>query len=141
MANATDPLSPVHILVVDDFEPWRKHVCSILQTRPELGVIGEVGDGLEAVQKAKELQPDLIVLDIGLPALNGLQAAKRIRQVAPAVTIIFLTYNSDKDLVRAALSEGAQGFVLKTDGHELLSAVEGVLGGEDFVSSGIAGDS
>ena len=124
----------------DDFEPWRQQVCSILQIRPGLRVVAEIADGLEAVQKAKELQPDLILLDIGLPNLNGLEAANRIRQVAPSAKILFLTQNNDQDMVRAALNTGAQGYVLKTDaGRELLPAVAGVLGGDDFVSSGIKG--
>ena len=115
----------------------------MLQTRPELRVVAEVGDGLEAVQKAQELKPDLILLDIGLPTLNGLEAADRIRQVAPDARIIFLTQNNDRDVVRAALRAGARGYVLKADaGNELFSAVEGVLGGDDFVSRGIKlGDS
>jgi DNA-binding NarL/FixJ family response regulator len=90
---------------------------------------------LEAVQKAQELKPDLILLDIGLPNLNGIEAAKRIRQAASGLRIIFLTQNSDKDVVRAALNTGAQRYVLKVDaGSELLTAVAGVLGGDDFVS-------
>lgn len=113
----------------------------MLQARPELRVVGEVGDGLEAVQRAKELQPDLILLDIGLPNLDGLKAANRIRQVAPNAAIIFLTANNDKDMVRAAMGTGARGYVLKTDaGRELLAAVAGILGGDDFVSSGIDRD-
>jgi len=79
----------VRILLVDDCEPWRQQVRSILITRPELGVVSEAGDGLEAVHKAQELQPDLILLDIGLPNLNGLEAAKCIRQVAPEAGILF----------------------------------------------------
>jgi DNA-binding NarL/FixJ family response regulator len=134
--------SSVRILVIDDFEPWRRQICSMLQTRPELRVVAEVGDGLEAVQRAKELQPDLILLDIGLPNLDGLEVANRIRDVAPNAAIIFLTQNSDKDIVRAALGAGARGYVLKTDAErELLTAVAGVLGGDDFVSSGIECDS
>jgi len=141
MANAGTPHSSFRILVVDDFEPWRQHICSMLQTRPELQVICEAADGLEAVQKAEELQPDLILLDIGLPKQNGIEAATRIRQVAPGAKIIFLTQNSDKEMVGAALSTGAQGYVLKTDaGRELFPAVAGVLGGDDFVSGGIQGD-
>ena len=125
-------------LVVDDSEPWRRQICSILQTQPELRVVAEVADGLEAVQKAEELQPDLILLDIGLPKLDGIKAANRIRQLAPDAKILFLTMNSDQDVVRAALNTGAQRYILKTDaGRELLPAVAGVLGGDDFVSSGI----
>jgi DNA-binding NarL/FixJ family response regulator len=130
----------IRILVVDDFEPWRQQDCAILQTRQELRVVAEAADGLEAVQKAQELKPDLIVLDIGLPTLNGLEAAKRIRRVAPGVKIIFLTQDSDKDTVGIAFSTGVHGYVLKTDaGSELLIAVARVLGGNDFVSSGIKG--
>ena len=128
----------IRVLVVDDFEPWRQRICSVLQTRSEFRVVAQVGDGLEAVQTAEKLQPDLIVLDIGLPNLNGLEAAKRILQVAPGAKIIFVTSNSDRDVVRAALSAGAQGYVLKIDaGPELLTAVQKVLGGQHFVSSGI----
>jgi DNA-binding NarL/FixJ family response regulator len=126
------------VLVVDDFEAFRRVVASILQKQPGLQVICEVSDGLEAVQRAEKLQPDLILLDIGLPTLNGIEAASRIRQVAPSAKIVFLTQNSDKEIVAAALSTGAHGYVLKTDaGRELLTAVARILGGDDFVSSGI----
>jgi len=133
--------SLARILLVDDFEPWRKQVCAMLQKDPELRVVAEAEDGLDAVEKAEELKPDLILLDIGLPNLDGLEAANRIRQVAPKAAIIFLTQISDKDVVQAALSAGARGYVLKADaGRELLTAVAGILGGDDFVSSGINRD-
>jgi len=114
--------------VVDDFEQWRQQIRSIIETRSELHVIAEAADGLEAVQKAQELKPDLILLDIGLPNLNGLQAANRIHQVAPDAAIIFLTQNSDEELVQAALRSGAQGYVLKAKASsELLPAIEQAL--------------
>jgi DNA-binding NarL/FixJ family response regulator len=115
----------------------------LLQRRPEFRVVAEAGDGLEAVQKAQDLKPDLILLDIGLPTLDGVEAANRIRQVAPNAAIIFLTANRNKEVVRAALSGGARGYVLKIDaGRELLTAMAGVLGGDDFVSRGVErGDS
>src|SRR5580765_835305 len=97
------PSVRIRVLVVDDFEPWRQQVFSMLHTRPELHVIAEARDGLEAVQKAQELKPDLILLDIGLPNLNGVVAAKSIRQVNPDVAIIFLTQSTDEDVVQAAL--------------------------------------
>jgi DNA-binding NarL/FixJ family response regulator len=108
--------------------------------RPELRAIAETGDGLDAVQKAQELKQELILLDIGLPNLNGVEAANRIRQVAPDTKIIFLSQNSDKEIIRAALRTGAQGYVLKMDaGSELFVAMAGVLAGDDFVCNGIKG--
>ena len=71
--------------MVDDYDPFRRFICSTLRKRPELQIVGEVSDGLEAVQKAEELQPDLIVLDIGLPSLNGIEAARRIRILSPKI--------------------------------------------------------
>jgi DNA-binding NarL/FixJ family response regulator len=95
---------------------------------------------LEAVQKAQELQPDLILLDIGLPPLNGLEAAKRIGRVAPEAGILFLTHNSDKDIVQAALSDGAYGYILKTDAcTKLLPAVAGFLTVMGWAAGGIKG--
>ena len=102
--------------------------------------MAEAVDGPEAIQKAEELKPDLIVLDIGLPKLNGIEAARRIRQLSPSSKIIFLSQNNDLDVVRAALSTGALGYVCKTDARsELLLAVEAVLRGKQFVSSSIKG--
>ena len=130
----------VRILLVDDSEAWRLQVHSILRERPELRIVAEVADGPKAVQKAQELQPDLILLDIGLPNLNGLEAAKAIRQIAPKARIIFLTQNSDIDIMQAASNTGAQGYVLKADaGSQLLPAVKAVLANEEFVSSGLKG--
>jgi DNA-binding NarL/FixJ family response regulator len=135
--------SSVRILVVDDFEPWRQQLCSILQIRPEFRVVAEVGDGLEAVQKARELKPDLILLDIGLPNLNGIGSREALPSRSRCQDCLFDLPQRDRDVARAALSAGAQGYVLKTDpARELLTAVQKVLGGEHFVSSGIqAGNS
>jgi DNA-binding NarL/FixJ family response regulator len=104
--------------------------------RPELQVISEASDGLEAVQKAAELQPGLIVLDIGLPSLNGIEAARRIRKLSPQSTILFLSQESSAEIVREALCLGALGFVIKVHAaRDLLIAVETVLRNEQFVSS------
>jgi len=105
-------------------------------------VAAEAADGLEAVQKAQELNPDVILLDIGLPNLNGLEAANRIRKVAPDAKIIFLSQNSDRDVIRAALAAGAHGYILKVDaGRELLTAVDTAVGGNHFLGNGINSDS
>ena len=132
-------MSLVRILVVDDLEPWRRFVSSTLQERADMEVISGVCDGLEAVQKAQELQPDLIVLDIGLPKLNGIEAARQIRKLVPKSKILFLTQESSDDVVHEAFSLGARGFVVKIQaGNELLIAVETVLRGEQFLSKGLA---
>jgi DNA-binding NarL/FixJ family response regulator len=94
---------PVRGLVVEDFVPYRRFILSTLAGMGDLQVIGEVSDGLEAVQKAVELRPDLILLDIGLPSLNGIEAARQIRKLVPESEIIFLTQESSADVVQEAL--------------------------------------
>ena len=138
--RASPRLLPTRILLVDDYEPWRNGVRSILKVRPEFQVAAEAADGSEALRKAKELKPDLILLDIGLPNLDGIAAARRIRELCPNSKIIFLSLNNDLDVVRAALSTGARGYVHKTDARsELLPAVDAVLRGKQFVSSSLKG--
>lgn|SRR5690242_433640 len=125
----------VRILVVDDFEPWRRFISTAVEQEPQLLLIGEVSDGLEAVQKSKELKPDLILLDIGLPKLDGLAAARQIRKVSPKSKILFVSQESSAAVVREAMEIGA-GFLVKTDaGTELLAAVVGVMSGEQFLST------
>ncbi len=126
--------------MVDDYEPFRRFVCSMLANSPQFQVIGEASDGLEAIRKAEELQPDLIVLDIGLPTLNGLDAARRISRVSPKSKILFLTQESSADVVQDALRLGALGYVVKTRvGTDLLTALDAVCLGRQFVSSGLSG--
>jgi DNA-binding NarL/FixJ family response regulator len=133
-------LSPIRILVVDDFEGWRRQVRLLFQPRPQWQIIAEVSDGSEAVQKVADLKPDLILLDIGLPKLNGIEAARGMRHLSPTSPIVFLSLNNDPDVVRAALSTGALGYVHKTDvQRDLLPAIEAVLQGRQFVSSSIKG--
>jgi DNA-binding NarL/FixJ family response regulator len=132
--------SPIRVLVVEDYELWRRYFSTALQKQPELQVIGEVSDGLEAIQKAQELQPDLILLDIGLPSLNGLEVARRIRKVSPASRILFVSENRSTDIAEEALSTGARGYVVKSDARsELLPAVKAVLQGKRFVSASLRG--
>lgn len=133
-------MSSVRVLIVEDFEPFRRFVASTLRSKPEVQIICEAFDGLTAVQKAEELKPDLIVLDIGLPTLNGIEAARRIRTSSPDSKILFLSQESSNDLAQEALSLGAKGYVVKEHaGSELLLAVEAVLQGDQFVSGGLSG--
>jgi len=133
-------MSTVRVLLVEDFEPFRRFVCSILKQRRDLQVIGEVSEGVEAVQKVEELKPDLVLLDIGLPTLNGIEASRQMSKLAPESKVIFLTQENDSDVVQAALSNGAKGYVLKCDAEsELVQAIEAVLRGGYFLSSGTKG--
>jgi DNA-binding NarL/FixJ family response regulator len=136
--KAEQSLSSIRTLIADDYAEWRRQVRLLLQARPECQVIDEASDGSEAIQKAEELKPDLIFLDISLPEFSGIEAARRIRQLSPSSKIVFLSQNNDRDVVRAALSTGALGYVHKADARsELLPAVDAVLRGKQYVSSSL----
>ena len=126
-------------LVVDDFEPWQRFVSKTVQNELGMQVVGEVSDGLQAVQTAQELKPDLIVLDIGLLTINGIDTARRIRQVSPTSKILFLSEDRSLEIAEEALSTGAYGYVVKSDvARDLLTAVKAVLEGKRFVSVSLA---
>jgi DNA-binding NarL/FixJ family response regulator len=128
-------LSAVRVLVVDDFELFRQFVVALLGIKPELQVVGEASDGLEALQRAVELQPDLILLDTHLPSLNGIEVARQLRSLAPESKIIFLTQEFSADVVEEAFNQGARGYVTKARAHaDLVAAVEAVISGKTFVS-------
>ena len=119
-------------------QTFRHAVSSILAELPELKLLAEAADGAEAIKMAAELNPDLVLLDVGLPIVNGVEAAAKIRTVAPNAKLLFLTQHDSPDFVRAALRAGALGYVLKVDvGSELLQAAMAVVRGEQYLSSGI----
>jgi DNA-binding NarL/FixJ family response regulator len=125
----------VRTLVVDDVDDFRHFLRSTLLEKTQCEVVGEASDGLQAVQQAEELQPDLILLDLGLPTLNGIEAARRIRRVSPNSKILFVTQNSSAEIAQGALRLGACGYLVKSDAADLPYAVETVLQGAKYVSS------
>jgi DNA-binding NarL/FixJ family response regulator len=132
-------ISKVRVLVVDDNQPFRRFICSTLAKKPELQIVAEASDGLEAVQKAEALHPDLILLDVGLPKLNGIEAARQIRKFSPNSKILFLSQESSSDTAQEALALGALGYVVKSHAAtELFPAVTAVLGARRFISSGLS---
>ena len=133
-------MAPIRVMVVEDSLPFRQFICKTVANRPDLQIICEVGNGLQAVQKAEQLKADVIFLDIGLPTLNGIAAARQIRKLVPKSKIVFVSQESDADIVQQALGFGAWGYVLKSRAaSDLLAAVEAACEGRHFVSGGLSG--
>lgn len=126
----------MRILVADDHEVSRKGICSILSSRPDIEVCAEASDGHEAIEKALVVKPDMVILDFSMPTLDGLSAARKLKQVLPTVPIIILSMHKGAQIVHAAQLAGAQGFVAKSDaGAALLNAVDLVRKGKTFFPS------
>jgi len=124
------------VLIAEDSEVFRRFLSSTLQNGPGLRVIGQASDGLSAIQQAQELRPDLVVLDVGLPKLNGIEAARVIRERSPRSKILFVSQESSADVIQEALNTGAHGYVTKINvGRDLVPAVGAVLRGEMFLNS------
>jgi len=131
-------MSLVRILLVDDFSLWQDFVRTCFKERSDVHILGIASNALEAIRKAEDLQPDLILLDIGLPDMGGIEAAERIRQLVPKTKIIFLTGHSDPEFVREAFRAGGDGYILKWDAAtELVVGTESVLLGRKFTSSSV----
>jgi len=133
-------LSLIRVLTVDDFEPCRDIVRSILAASTDVEVIGEACDGPEAIQKAEQFRPEVILLDITLPGLNGIQIARELRKRVPECKILFFSQHDSPSLVRAALNTGAHGYVLKREAAlELVPAVEAIASNRHFISRSLTG--
>ena len=132
-------MTPFRILVVDDFVPWRNYLVEKVGQNPASQIVGVASDGAEAVLKAAELHPDLILIDVSLPDLSGIKAAARIRGISPESKILFVSQDLDFDVALAALDAGGFGYVVKSDAEdELLTALEAVMSGKRFVSALVA---
>jgi DNA-binding NarL/FixJ family response regulator len=130
----------IRALVVDDHESWRGFASKILQRVPELQVVGEASDGLQAIRLAQQLQPDLIVLDIGLPQLNGIEVARRICFLSPKSKVVFMSGNRSHEIAQEALRIGGSGYVVKwAAASDLLRAIEAALQCKRFISAGVDG--
>ena len=127
-------MPPVRTLVVEDFEAFRRFMCVTLEEQTQCQVVGEAADGIEAVHQAEALQPDLILLDISLPRLNGMEVGRRIRALSPNSKILFVRQDTSFEIVKAALALGGHGYLHKSDAAELSYAVSSVLEGTQFVS-------
>jgi DNA-binding NarL/FixJ family response regulator len=122
-------MDSLRVLLVDDFAAWRKYVRSVLQERENFDVVGEAADGEEAIEKATELQPDLILMDFAMPKMNGIEAAKRIRDSAPNSKILFLSVETSDELAEAALAAGGQGYIVKSEVRaKLLPTIDNLFG-------------
>ena len=134
----TDP-SPIRVLLVDDHSLFRKGVASLLTAERGFEVAGEAGDGLEALTKAREVMPDLILMDISMPGMNGLETTRRIKEVLPYVKIVILTVSEDDQDLFEAIKSGANGYLMKKiEAKALFSTLRGVAQGEASVSGVMA---
>ena len=132
---STERVSIPCVLVVDDYARWRDTMCSMVKDCFDCGLLCEAEDGIEAVQRATELKPQLILLDLDLPRLNGIEAARQITRVSPGSAILFVSMNHSADVVSAALGTGAKGYLLKADAaSELWPAIEAVLHNNQYLS-------
>jgi DNA-binding NarL/FixJ family response regulator len=132
-------MTAVRILVADDHEVVRRGVCALLEGHAGFQVCEEAVDGREAVEKAKKSLPDVVILDIGMPVLNGFDAARQIRKVSPASEVLILTMHESEQVIREVLAAGARGYVLKSDaGRDLVAAVEALSRHKTFFTSSVA---
>lgn len=135
-ATAGSGVKPLRILVAEDHEKVRHQVCALLESKGGFQVVAEVSNGREAVDKAQELQPEVVVMDISMPVMGGLEAAAHLRRAAPGSKILFLSQHCSKVIAEIALAAGASGYVVKSDAAiDLIQAVLTVSGCGRFVSS------
>jgi len=128
------------VLVVDDFEPWRRHVTSTLGENSRWQIVGEAADGPDAIEKAARLRPDLILLDVGLPTVNGIEAARRILAHDSTLKILFVSEHQAREIAEAALCTGARGYICKSEsGRELSPAMDAIVEGRRFVAARFGG--
>jgi DNA-binding NarL/FixJ family response regulator len=133
-------MDKARVLLVDDHALFREGLAGIIGSQPDMQVVGEANDGLEAFVKAQELKPDLILMDVQMPGMDGLEAARQIKQILPEAVIIMLTVRDDDEKLFGALKNGAQGYLLKEiRSQSMLEMLRGALRGEAALSPSLAG--
>lgn len=134
-------MSFIRVLTVDDSPPWQLYILKSLETESDLKIVAQVGDGLEAVQEAAKLCPDIIVMDLGLPCINGLEATRRIRSVSPNSKVLFLSEHRSQGFIDAAFEAGASGYVLKSDAaSDLVAGIRAIVEKKEYVSRSLRRD-
>jgi len=129
----------LRLLLADDHEIVRQGLRSMLEAQRDCQVIGEAADGRQAVTMTKELNPDVVILDIGMPSLNGLEATRQILKLRPQTKVLILTMHESDSVIREVLDAGARGYILKTDaGRDLVSAVESLRRNKTFFTSRVS---
>jgi DNA-binding NarL/FixJ family response regulator len=133
-------MGKARVLLADDHALFREGLAGIISAQPDFEVVGEANDGLEAFVKAQELKPDLVLMDIQMPGMGGLEATRRIKQALPETTVVVLTVRDDDEKLFEALKNGAQGYLLKDiRSHEMLEKLRAALNGDAAFSSALAG--
>ncbi len=133
-------MKQVHVLLVDDHALFREGLAGIISAQPNMQVVGQANDGLEAFVKAQELKPDLILMDVQMPGMDGLEATRQIKKVLPETIIVMLTVRGDDEMLFEALKNGAQGYLLKDiQSQYMLEMLRGALRGEAALSPNLAG--
>lgn len=133
-------MQPIRVLLIDDHALFREGLAGIIASQPDMQVVGEASDGFEGLVKAQELNPDLILMDIQMPGMDGLETTRQVRKVMPDVKIVMLTVRKDDEKLFEAIKEGAQGYLLKDiRSNEMLTMLRGALQGEAAISPEQAG--
>jgi DNA-binding NarL/FixJ family response regulator len=135
-----DPgMEPIRVLVVDDHALYRRGLQMVLGVEPDLDVVGEAGDGMEAVERAIELVPDIILMDVQMPRSTGIEACREIQEMVPSAKVIMLTASDEEDDLFEAVRAGARGYLLKSvTAQELTDALRAVQGGESLIAPSMA---
>ena len=127
------------VLLADDHKPFREAVCAMLEREPGIEVVGAAGDGIEVLELVRSARPDVVVMDIHMPRLNGIEAIRQAAAACPSVKVIVFSVTSERFFASEMLGAGASGYVTKGDAHELPRAIHAVMSGINYLSQEVGG--